>query len=1551
MPLHCSCDPGSPGHLARNFEELVTRITTFTVLLAALASAVFAQTPQGSIVEWGLRVVGVDLSHGFISVVASSGHSLGLKADGSIVAWGDNSYGQTNVPPPNTGFIAIAAGSSHSLGLKGNGSIAAWGCGGPSNHGQCDVPSPNTGFIAVAAGYEHSLGLKADGSIVAWGDNSYGQMNVPSPDTAFIAVAAGDFHSLGLKADGSIVSWGYNQYGQTNVPSPNTGFIAVAASRYHTLGLKADGSIVAWGYNASGQTNVPSPNAGFIGVAAGASHSLGLKANGSIVAWGNNSYGQSNGPAPNAGFIAVAAGGGFTLYRFGSVGHSLGLKADGSIVAWGCGSNDYGQCNVPAPNAGFIAVAAGELHSLGVKGDGSVVAWGANFYGQTNVPSPNTGFIAVAAGEYHSLGLKADGSIVAWGWDSYGQTNVPSPNTGFIAVAAGGDQGFGQAHSLGLKTGGTIVAWGCDYPYIDFGQCDVPSPNTGFIAVAAGGWHSLGLKADGSIVAWGDNSYGQTNIPPPNTGFIDVAAGGPGSLGLKADGSVVAWGAIYGQTNVPSPNTGFIAVAAGGYHSLAIRSDVLLSRVAVTPLMRDVSAIGGCESFSVSNEGAGTMPWSAAVTQGSSWLRIRQGFSGVNDGTIYVAYDANPNLEPRSGTIRVSAPGAIPPYTDVTLIQAGASAADRRFQRLEIAGRSLVLENSSTPYECWAYYSYGPPALVPASWSLQSPNFCCPFVSSDGVLTAGDVPSDHQWVYLGASYDEGCVTRFADWRYIRVNKALPDLTGNSFSGPQNLEWGKKLVVQFSLRNTGAGDAAPTKVGFYLKDDVGHRFDLYGTKDVRAIGAGEVSGPYDRAFILPCSPPNALLAAGAVSIGMVIDPNEAVPESNESNNQGVGEGVDFIRANISTPSRCFVNGVVFDAQAPRWSGDATAIQTALNQLASLNVNSARFWMNWDRVMKGVPADWRSKSPEQVTIDDITACANRSPEFVNWVDWSAYDAIVTGLNSRGITPVALICDGMSAPYAGTTDYRVSPDAIDEECSTGVHTSDCPGSDVRPTRYYKGVGEGAYLALVKLFAGAAAMRYSEGDMRVEMWNLENEPNWFPVHVLAAKWRCGPLTRDKTDWKWLDIDFTGRLLQTMRDAVLEGNSSAKTTINWNATVPLPITGPLYGLRRFADSLHLELSQAGVLGLWDRYLEPVADAAPWELRLWSWSQYADVIGLGFYPNYLHSWPLLGGKWASDTVQEAGIIARTANNLNPKPVQVLETGYPTEPTNGGCTGLRNYSEDLQAEYIRGAYDGSKSAYNEAVVAGAEGFYALMLEDGDSDGDGTADNQCAPPDKPCLTEVESHFGLVKAAGQAKSAFGAYQSLIAENSTASSVQRLSVQALAAVAGSLFDSEQERVVTATAGVLGTVEGPQILATTFLSDRVAFPMALRIAWGQGGVVAQLLDPAGSLFYEATGTTSPLETSLRLPIAGEWQLQVWGVNMPAEGDRVLAVVSTSRYAPTDLDRDGDVDLADFRRLMACFNGPDWVPAQPDCDDADILFDGDVDLADFALWQNAFTGR
>jgi hypothetical protein len=93
--------------------------------------------------------------------------------------------------------------------------------------------------------------------------------------------------------------------------------------------------------------------------------------------------------------VGVAAG----------VWHSLGLKSDGTIVAWG--SNTYGQCNVPAPNADFIGIEAGSFHGLGLKSDGSIVAWGKNDYGQSNAPVPNENFIAIAAGELHSLGLKS----------------------------------------------------------------------------------------------------------------------------------------------------------------------------------------------------------------------------------------------------------------------------------------------------------------------------------------------------------------------------------------------------------------------------------------------------------------------------------------------------------------------------------------------------------------------------------------------------------------------------------------------------------------------------------------------------------------------------------------------------------------------------------------------------------------------------------------------------------------------------------------------------------------------------------------------------------------------------------------------------------------------------------------------------------------------------------------------------------------------------------------------------------------------------------------
>src|SRR6266700_4198564 len=85
---------------------------------------------------------------------------------GSVTAWGIQAM---PVVQPGTRFIAIAGGGDHSLALKTDGTVVAWG-------GNCycegTVPASLSGVIAIAGGGKHSLALKTDGTVVAWGDDS-----------------------------------------------------------------------------------------------------------------------------------------------------------------------------------------------------------------------------------------------------------------------------------------------------------------------------------------------------------------------------------------------------------------------------------------------------------------------------------------------------------------------------------------------------------------------------------------------------------------------------------------------------------------------------------------------------------------------------------------------------------------------------------------------------------------------------------------------------------------------------------------------------------------------------------------------------------------------------------------------------------------------------------------------------------------------------------------------------------------------------------------------------------------------------------------------------------------------------------------------------------------------------------------------------------------------------------------------------------------------------------------------------------------------------------
>jgi len=292
---------------------------------------------------------------------------------GSIVSWGadDPEYPDwcgvvSDTPadcntPADCGFTAVAAGESYSLALRADGSVVAWGC---NNFGQCNVPEPNSGFIAIAGGWGHGLALRGDGSIVSWGRDDYGQVsNTPdiltdcntSTGCADIAIAAGINHSLALGGDGSIISWGRDDYGQVSDTPAETGFIAIASGGWNNFALRGNGTIVSWGPDYYGVVSDTPTETGFTAIAGGCGHGLALRADGSIVSWGCDGYGFDYGQVSDtptgSGFNAIAGG----------CNYSLAISSDGSLIAWG--GNFNGQCNVPEGND-FVDIGAGEYHSL-----------------------------------------------------------------------------------------------------------------------------------------------------------------------------------------------------------------------------------------------------------------------------------------------------------------------------------------------------------------------------------------------------------------------------------------------------------------------------------------------------------------------------------------------------------------------------------------------------------------------------------------------------------------------------------------------------------------------------------------------------------------------------------------------------------------------------------------------------------------------------------------------------------------------------------------------------------------------------------------------------------------------------------------------------------------------------------------------------------------------------------------------------------------------------------------------------------------------------------
>jgi len=99
------------------------------------------------------------------------------------------------VPPGLSNVISIAAGNNFSLALATNGTITAWG---DNTYGQANVPASLSNVVAIAAGGYAGLALKSDGTLATWGRNLAGLTNPPSGLSNVVFIAGGDLHSLAM---------------------------------------------------------------------------------------------------------------------------------------------------------------------------------------------------------------------------------------------------------------------------------------------------------------------------------------------------------------------------------------------------------------------------------------------------------------------------------------------------------------------------------------------------------------------------------------------------------------------------------------------------------------------------------------------------------------------------------------------------------------------------------------------------------------------------------------------------------------------------------------------------------------------------------------------------------------------------------------------------------------------------------------------------------------------------------------------------------------------------------------------------------------------------------------------------------------------------------------------------------------------------------------------------------------------------------------------------------------------------------------------------------
>ncbi len=270
-------------------------------------------------------------------IESGNSHVVAIANDNTLWSWGSNSFGKLGIASTSTtqntpqqvgnsnNWKEVSAGSDHTLAIKEDGTLWAWGRNNSFQLGLGSSPqSINTptqvgnenNWSKVFAGYETSFAIKTNGTLWAWGKNNLSQLGngmatvVSEPQqigtsNSWKEIASGfENFTIGLKLDGTLWSWGFNVAGQlglgdnSNRTIPTqignlTNWTKITTTQITGLALNNQGQIYFFGQALGSNNYYNSPTllgteSDWISIDGGWNHATAIKQNNSIWAWGNN---------------------------------------------------------------------------------------------------------------------------------------------------------------------------------------------------------------------------------------------------------------------------------------------------------------------------------------------------------------------------------------------------------------------------------------------------------------------------------------------------------------------------------------------------------------------------------------------------------------------------------------------------------------------------------------------------------------------------------------------------------------------------------------------------------------------------------------------------------------------------------------------------------------------------------------------------------------------------------------------------------------------------------------------------------------------------------------------------------------------------------------------------------------------------------------------------------------------------------------------------------------------------------------------------------------